>query len=178
MTPCQECHKKLNFRLQRRLSVHGFWSIYFSINCAWVMMSELSWLHRLVKHNVAAKHKSSKPLTSNELWLLELRIKSTRILASIPDALWDMWKSSIQNASVGCIVSTQPPKTCCNSKMAAAYTEPTEQPNQGKYFYEHTLKIDAVGNDCFYLFGSVKQNVKTKSPNGPWKCWHISIPDV
>ena len=58
-------------------------------------MSELPKLHSLVKHNVAAKHRSSKPLTSNELWLLELRIKCTRILASIPDALWDMCKSSI-----------------------------------------------------------------------------------
>ena len=57
-------------------------------------MNELSWL-RSLEHNVAAKHGSSKPLTSNELWLLELRIKSTRILASIPDALWDMCKSSI-----------------------------------------------------------------------------------
>ena len=79
------------------------------------------------KHNVAAKHVSSKLLTTNELWLLELQIKSTRILASIPrggarvnllggakeprgsraplppmapplsipDALWDMCKSSI-----------------------------------------------------------------------------------
>ena len=58
-------------------------------------MSKLSWLRSLVKHNVAAKHRSSKPLTSNELWLLELRIKSIRILALIPDALWDMCKSSI-----------------------------------------------------------------------------------
>ena len=58
-------------------------------------MSELPWLRSLVKHNVAAKHGSSKLLTSNELWLLELQIKSTRILASIPDALWDMCKSSI-----------------------------------------------------------------------------------
>ena len=41
-------------------------------------------------------HGSSKPLPSNELWLLELRIKSTRILAPIPDALWDMCKSSIE----------------------------------------------------------------------------------
>ena len=55
-------------------------------------MSELPWLRSLVKHIVAAKHGSSKPLTSNELWLLELRIKSTRILAPIPDALWDMCK--------------------------------------------------------------------------------------
>ena len=47
------------------------------------------------KHNVAAKHGSSKPLTTNELWLLELRIKSTRILASIPDALLGMCTSSI-----------------------------------------------------------------------------------
>ena len=54
------------------------------------------WLRSLVKHIVAAKHGSSKPLTSNELWLLELRIKSTRILAPIPDALWDMCKSSIE----------------------------------------------------------------------------------
>ena len=58
-------------------------------------MSELPWLRSLIKHNVAAKHGSSKPLTSNELWLLELQIKSTRILASIPDALWDMCKLSI-----------------------------------------------------------------------------------
>ena len=58
-------------------------------------MSELPWLLSLVKHNVAAKHVSSKSLTSNELWLLELRIKSTHILAFIPDALWDMRKLSI-----------------------------------------------------------------------------------
>ena len=58
-------------------------------------MSELPLLRSLVKHIIAAKHESSKPLTSNELWLLELRIKSTRILAPIPDALWDMCKSSI-----------------------------------------------------------------------------------
>ena len=57
-------------------------------------MSELPRLRSLVKHNVAAKHGSSKQLTSNELWLLELRIKSSRILASIPDALWDTYKSS------------------------------------------------------------------------------------
>ena len=47
------------------------------------------------KCNVVAKHGSSKALTANKLWLLELRIKSTRILASIPDALWDMCKLSI-----------------------------------------------------------------------------------
>ena len=58
-------------------------------------MSELPYQCSLVKHNVTAKHGSSKPLTSNELWLLELRIKNTRILASIPDALWDMRKLSI-----------------------------------------------------------------------------------
>ena len=38
-------------------------------------MSELPWLCSLVKHNVAAKHGSSKPLTFNEQRLLELRIK-------------------------------------------------------------------------------------------------------
>ena len=62
-------------------------------------MSELPWLRSLIKHRVAAKHGSSKPLTSNELWLLELQIKSTHILASMPDALWDMCKSSISNIS-------------------------------------------------------------------------------
>ena len=35
------------------------------------------------KHNVAAKQGSPKPLATNELWLLELQIKSTRILTSI-----------------------------------------------------------------------------------------------
>ena len=55
------------------------------------------WLRSLVKHIVAAKHGSSKPLTSNELWLLELRIKNTRILAPILDALWDMCKLSISS---------------------------------------------------------------------------------
>ena len=39
------------------------------------------------KYNDAAKRGSSKPLTTIELWLLELWIKSTRILAPIPDAL-------------------------------------------------------------------------------------------
>ena len=62
-------------------------------------MSELAWLRSLVKHNVATKYGSSKLLTSYELWLLELRIKSTRILAPIPDALWDICKSSIVNQS-------------------------------------------------------------------------------
>ena len=47
------------------------------------------------KRNVVPKHGSSKPLTTNELWLLEMQIKSTRILAYITDALWDMCKSSI-----------------------------------------------------------------------------------
>ena len=51
-------------------------------------MSELPLAYSLVKHNVAAKHGSSKPLTSTELWLLELRIKSTRILA--PHTRWIM----------------------------------------------------------------------------------------
>ena len=59
-------------------------------------MSKLPWLRSLVKHNVATKHGSSKPLTSHELWLLDKRIESTRILASIPDALWDMCKSSVK----------------------------------------------------------------------------------
>ena len=62
-------------------------------------MSESPWLCSLVKHNVAAKHGSSKPLTFNELWLLELRIKSNCILAPLPDALWDMCKSSITTES-------------------------------------------------------------------------------
>ena len=53
------------------------------------------------KHNVAAKHGSCMPLTTNELWLLELWIKSTPILASIPDALWDMCKSSIVHTFSG-----------------------------------------------------------------------------
>ena len=54
------------------------------------------------KHNKAAKHGSSKPLimlTTYKLWLLELWIQSTRILASIRDALWDMCKLSIGGTS-------------------------------------------------------------------------------
>ena len=43
------------------------------------------------KHYITAKRRSFKPLTTNDLCLLKLRIKSTSILASIPDA----WKSSI-----------------------------------------------------------------------------------
>ena len=58
------------------------------------------WLRSLVKHIVATKHGSFKPLTSNELWPLELRIKSTRILAPIPDALWDMCKSFIYHSQL------------------------------------------------------------------------------
>ena len=36
------------------------------------------------KHNVAAKHGSSMPLTFTELWLLEFRIRSTRKLPPYP----------------------------------------------------------------------------------------------
>ena len=55
-------------------------------------MSELSCYLTIVsyKHNVVDKQGSSKPLRTNELWLLELQIESTRILASIPDALWEL----------------------------------------------------------------------------------------
>ena len=70
----------------------------FSINCT---CAYYRWLRSLVKHSVAAKHGSSKTLTSNELWLLEMRIKSTRILAPIPDALWDMCKLSIKKIITG-----------------------------------------------------------------------------
>ena len=84
--------KRLNFRAQTRLSVH--------ILDQSILASTAHERTTLVttdsyKHNVAAKHGSFKPLTTNKQWLLELRIKSTRILASIPDKLWDMCKSSI-----------------------------------------------------------------------------------
>ena len=62
------------------------------INCAW---ANYLGNHSLVQTQCCRKAQSSKPFTTNELWLLELRIKSTRILASIPDALWDMCKLSI-----------------------------------------------------------------------------------
>ena len=84
--------KRLNFWSLRRLSVHIFYkSILASIAHKRITLVTLV----LYKGNVAAKHGSSKPLTTNELWLLELRIKSTRTLAPIPDALWDMCKFSI-----------------------------------------------------------------------------------
>ena len=66
----------------------------FTVSDQFILASTAYELRSLVKHNFAAKHGSSKPLTSNELWLVELRIKSTRILAFIPDALRDMCKSS------------------------------------------------------------------------------------
>ena len=94
MTPCQECQKKVEFSIAVEAASSSFLINLFQHR---LLMSELPWLCRLVKHNVAAKHGSSKPLTSNKLWLLELRIKSIRILASIPDALWDMCKWSIKN---------------------------------------------------------------------------------
>ena len=78
-------------------------------------MSKLPWLRSLIKHNAAAKYRSSKPLTSNELWLLELRIKSTHILASIPDALWDMCKSLIITHDKSDMIETS--KTLQNSTI-------------------------------------------------------------
>ena len=77
-----------NFWSYRRLSVYISDEVNFKHQ---LRTSELSY-----KHNVAATNGSSKPVTTNELWLLELWIESTRILASIPDALWDMCKSSIE----------------------------------------------------------------------------------
>ena len=47
-------------------------------------MNKLPWATLvLYKHNLAAKHGSSKLFTTNELWLLGLRIESTCTLASI-----------------------------------------------------------------------------------------------
>ena len=56
--------KRLNFRSQRRL--------HFTVFDQFILISTahepiLPWLQSLVKHDVAAKHGSSKPLTSNEL---------------------------------------------------------------------------------------------------------------
>ena len=90
--PLQRMSKKVEFSIAEEAVSSRFLINLFEYQ---LRMSELSWLRSLVKHNVAAKHGSSKPLTSNELWLLGLRIKSTRILAPIPDALRDMCKSSI-----------------------------------------------------------------------------------
>ena len=95
MTPCQECEKKKSWIFDRRGGCQV--TVFDKFILASTVHERITyhWLRSLVKHIVAAKHGSSKPLTSNELWLLELRIKSTRILAPIPDALWDMWKLSM-----------------------------------------------------------------------------------
>ena len=68
--------KRLNFQSQRRLSVH----VYDKFTLA-STAHERPTLATLVscKHNVVAKHGSSKLLTTNDLWLLEWRIKSTHI---------------------------------------------------------------------------------------------------
>ena len=97
MTPCQECQKKVTkseFRSQRKLSVHGV-DNFILVSTA---HERIPWLCSLVKHNVAAENWSSNPLTSNELGLLELRIKSPRILVSTPNVLWDMCQSSMAMA--------------------------------------------------------------------------------
>ena len=82
MSTCQEYQEKVEFSILEQAVSSCFWKIYYSITAhEWTSMATLA----SYKHNVAAKHGNSKPLTSNELWLLELRIKSTYILASIPD---------------------------------------------------------------------------------------------
>ena len=68
--------KRLNFWWQRRLSVHVFDKFVLASTA-----HERTTLLTIVsyKHNVAAKHGSSKPLTTNGLWLLDLRIKFSYI---------------------------------------------------------------------------------------------------
>ena len=64
MTPCQECQKKVEFSIaEEAVSSRFLINLFLYQLC----MSKLSWLRSLVKHNVAAKHGSSKLLTSNEL---------------------------------------------------------------------------------------------------------------
>ena len=90
-----------NFCPYRRLSVYIFDEVTL-VSTAHEQTTLVTIV--LYKHNVAAKHGSSKPLTTNEVWLLELWIKSTCILASIPDSLWDMCKLTTVSsvAAVSC----------------------------------------------------------------------------
>ena len=92
MTLVKNVKKRWNLQSYKSLSVYIFDEITLA-STAYEQTTLVTIV--LYKHNVAAKQGSSKPLTTNELWLLELPIKSTRILASIPDVLWDMCKSSI-----------------------------------------------------------------------------------
>ena len=118
-------------------------------------MSELPWLHSLVKHNAAAKHGSSKPLTSNELWLLELQIKNTRKLASISDALWDMWKSSIRVQLAVCVLEGGCEDT--NEDRTAQNCIDTQHPwtsMVSKYTYTINKDIFACFINLFSLYTS------------------------
>ena len=90
MTPCQECHEKVEFLIAEE-AVSSRFDKFTSASTAHEGTTLV-----LYKHNVVAKHRSSKLLTTNELWLLELQIESACILASIPNALWDVCKLSIE----------------------------------------------------------------------------------
>ena len=76
MTPCQEWQEKVEFSIVQEALVYIFDGVTLASTA-----HERTTLVTIVsyKHNVAAKHGSSKPLTTNELWLLELGIKSTCI---------------------------------------------------------------------------------------------------
>ena len=64
MTPCQKCQEKIEISIEEEASGHVF-DKFILVSTA----HERTTLVTIVsyKHNVAAKHGSSKPLTTNEL---------------------------------------------------------------------------------------------------------------
>ena len=75
MTPCQECQEKFEFSITVEAVSSRFIHEFILASTA----HEWTTLVTIVsyKRNVAAKHGSSNPLTTNEMWLLELWMKST-----------------------------------------------------------------------------------------------------
>ena len=98
--PLPRMSKKVKFSIAEEAVSSRFLIIFLLVSTVHERIMLVTYSRKKKKHNVAAKHGSSKPLTSNELWLLELQIKSTRILAPTPDALWDMCKSSVEICNV------------------------------------------------------------------------------
>ena len=84
--PCQKCQVKDAFSTVEEAVISHFLMKLLSIE------QTMQVILVSYKYNVATKHGSSKLFNIDELWLLGLLIKSTWILASKPDALWDMRK--------------------------------------------------------------------------------------
>ena len=118
-------------------------------------------MHTILLHPWVCFDHAAHPDSSDPLWLLQEYPQRTHTAT----ALWDS----------SCWSSYSVPSQLCQLAVATVvlfYVKPM----CGCVFVG--VEIGRPLGQLSSKFSESPQNVDTKSPNGPWKCWLISIPDV